>query len=184
MLQVTFPEIARLLESAESAVSAAEGHGCLCGALCTSGEYSLQRWVEELLPSAVDESDDVPAALQLLFNDTVAALRGAQMEFEPLVPDDEASLENRAAAVAQWCQGFLYGFGIGRTLKPEQLTGDVSEILNDMAQISQATVDVGTAGEEEEQAYADLIEYLRVGVQLIHDELADVRERAAESPPH
>jgi uncharacterized protein YgfB (UPF0149 family) len=51
----------------------------------------------------------------------------------------------------------------------------VSEFLVDLARISQAG-DVGSETEEaEEAAYAELVEFLRVGVQLVYDELAGLR---------
>jgi uncharacterized protein YgfB (UPF0149 family) len=176
MMHVTFPEVVSVLERSGSSVSAAEGHGCLCGALCMSAEYPLERWLEEIVPDEDGAEDEAGvAALRLLFSDTVRALRGDEMEFEPLIPDDEATLERRAAALAQWCQGFLYGFGTGRPAKPEQLPANVSEILRDLTHIGRAAVDVGESGEEEEQAYAEIVEYVRVGVQLIHDELAEAR---------
>lgn len=178
MMQVTFREIARVLEGAGSQVVAAEGHGCLCGALCSSPDYTLERWLEELV--AIDgesEQEVVPDdALRLLFLDTHRALRGDEMQFEPLLPDDDEPLEQRATALAQWCQGFLYGFGTGKPMRDEDLRGQVSEILRDVSHIAAAAVDVGAAGEEEEEAYAEVVEYLRVGVQLIHDELAPVRD--------
>lgn len=176
MLHVTFPEVVRVLERRGSSVSAAEGHGCLCGALCATADYPLERWLEEIVPDESSSEDEVvTAALQLLFTDTVRALRGDEMEFEPLIPDDDAALDRRAAALAQWCQGFLYGFGTGQPFKPEQLPANVSEILKDLTHIGRASVDIGESGEEEEQAYAEIVEYVRVGVQLIHDELADAR---------
>ena len=181
MMQVTFREIARVLEGAGSQVVAAEGHGCLCGALCSSPDYTLERWLEELV-AIDDDGDDNPEelppddALRLLFADTHRALRGAEMEFEPLLPDDDEALERRATALAQWCQGFLYGFGTGKPMRDEDLRGQVSEILRDVSHIAAAAVDVGAAGEEEEEAYAEVVEYVRVGVQLIHDELAPVRD--------
>lgn len=175
-MHVTYPEVVRVLERSGSSVSAAEGHGCLCGALCTSADYPLERWLDEIVPDADSEADAAgAAALRLLFTDTMRALRGDDMEFEPLIPDDEITLESRAGALAQWCQGFLYGFGTGRPLKPEQLPANVSEILRDLTHIGRASVEVGEAGEEEEQAYAEIVEYVRVGVQLIHDELTDAR---------
>jgi uncharacterized protein YgfB (UPF0149 family) len=180
MMQVTFREIARVLEGAGSQVVAAEGHGCLCGALCTSPDYTLERWLDELV--AIDgegegEQERPPDdALRLLFLDTHRALRGDEMEFEPLLPDDDEPLERRATALAQWCQGFLYGFGTGKPMRDEDLRGQVNEILRDVSHIAAAAVDVGAAGEEEEEAYAEVVEYLRVGVQLIHDELTPVRD--------
>lgn len=190
MLQVTFREIASVLESAGSRVVAAEGHGCLCGALCTSADYSFERWIDELVALDPDASDDHAAehALKLLFADTLRALRGDAMEFEPLLPDDDEPLERRANALAQWCQGFLYGFGTGQPVRAADLTDQVDEILKDFTHIARAEVDVGAAGESEEASYTEVVEYVRVGVQLIHDELIPVREGDiaaddAETPP-
>jgi uncharacterized protein YgfB (UPF0149 family) len=187
MLQVTFREIASVLQSAGSQVAAAESHGCLCGALCTTPDYTVERWLDELVAIDPDDHDvELPASdapLRLLFADTVRALRGDEMEFEPLLPDDEEPLEQRALALAQWCQGFLYGFGTGKPVRADDLKGQVDEILKDLSHIARATVDVGAAGEDEEASYAELVEYLRVGVQLIHDELAPVRNAEEHEPP-
>jgi uncharacterized protein YgfB (UPF0149 family) len=176
MLQVTFPEIVRVLEVAGSSVAAAESHGCLCGALCTSAGYTFARWVEEIVPEDAPAQDEQSMqALQLLFTDTVDALRGDAMEFHPLLPDDDVTLDARATALSQWCQGFLYGFGTGGPVKVDELPANVNEVLRDVTDIGRSRVDVGDAGEAEEQAYSEVVEYLRVGVQLIHDELAAVR---------
>jgi uncharacterized protein YgfB (UPF0149 family) len=179
MMQVTFREVASVLESAGSQVVAAEGHGCLCGALCTSPDYTLERWVDELVAADGEDLDiQLPpdTALQLLFVDTHRALRGEEMEFEPLLPDDDEPLERRAIALSQWCQGFLYGFGTGKPMRDADIKGQVDEVLRDFSHIARGAVDVGDAGEDEEAAYAEVLEYVRVGVQLIHDELAPIRD--------
>lgn len=177
-MQVTFREIAAVLESAGSQVVAAEGHGCLVGALCTAPDYTLERWLDELVSIEGDEEANLRAdsPLRLLFADTHRALRGDEMEFEPLLPDDDEPLEQRATALAQWCQGFLYGFGTGKPIQADKLKGQVDEVLRDLSHIARASVDVGAAGEEEEASYSELVEYLRVGVQLVHDELTPLRE--------
>ncbi|HEX2494624.1 MAG TPA: UPF0149 family protein [Steroidobacter sp.] len=175
MLQVTFPEIARVLETLSATTPAAECHGCLCGALCTTQGYPLDRWLDEVVPDMADASQGDRRALHLLFTDTVNSLRGDQMEFQPLLPSDEAPLEQRATALSQWCQGFLYGFGSAQPSDGRKLPADVAEILRDLTHIGRATVDAGESGEEEEQAYTEIVEYVRAGVQLIHDELADLR---------
>jgi uncharacterized protein YgfB (UPF0149 family) len=175
MFQVTFPEVARVLQSLQSSVAAAESHGCLCGALCTTQQYPVESWLDELVPDAGDDPDDDRAPLRLLFADTVRTLRGDEMEFHLLLPDDDALLVERAMALSQWCQGFLYGFGIGGAVSREQLSGEVEEVLRDLTHISQASVETGTDAEQEEQAYAEIVEYVRAGVQLIHDELIELR---------
>lgn len=184
MFQVTFPEVARVLQTLQSSVAAAESHGCLCGALCTSQNYALESWLDELVPEAqADPADDDRATLRLLFADTVRALRGDEMEFQLLLPDDDEPLVERASALSQWCQGFLYGFGTGQPVSREELTSEVEEVLRDLTHISQASVETGADAEEEEQAYAEIVEYVRAGVQLIHDELIELRAAGAAPGP-
>ena len=88
----------------------------------------------------------------------------------------------RALALSQWCQGFLYGFGTGGPCRASELTAEVEEVLRDLTHISQASVDTGADAEEEEQAYAEIVEYVRVGVQLIHDELIELRAAGDAAP--
>jgi len=173
MLQVTFAEIERVIDGLNTTVDAAEAHGCLCGAVCTSADYTFERWVEEFAP---DEARPLPPEseqpLRLLFAETVRTLRGDDMEFEPLLPDDDITLERRTVSLSQWCQGFLYGFSTGGAVRTETLPDAVNEVLRDLTHISRAIADVGEAGEQEEESYVEVLEYVRVGVQLVHDELA------------
>lgn len=176
MLQITFAEMARVLEGLGSSVPASEAHGCLVGALCTMLDYPIERWLEEIIPDEERLGEDASGqqALRLLYADTLSALRGGDMEFEVLLPDDEVSLAARASGLSQWCQGFLYGFGTGSAagaVKPDAFPHNVNEILNDLTHIGRASVEPEGDNEGEEQAYAQVVEYVRVGVQLIHDEL-------------
>jgi uncharacterized protein YgfB (UPF0149 family) len=177
MLQVTFPEIVSVMRDAGSTVPVAEGHGCLCGALCISDDYTLNRWLEELVP--VDEgtavSEEVEQTMRLLYADTLRALRGDEMDFHPFLPDDGTALEQRTTALSQWCQGFLYGLGTARALQPELMPKSIDEVLLDFTNISRAEVDSSGDAEEDEEAYAEVVEYIRAATQLIHDELDAVR---------
>lgn len=176
MLQVTFAEIARVLEQLRSSVPAAEAHGCLCGALCASARYSKERWLEEIIVETAQREDPQSAqALEVLFTDTAGSLRGEDLDLELLLPDDETPLQVRATALSQWAQGFLYGFGTAAQGAEEALPANVNEILRDLTHIGRATVDLGEGSEEEEQAYAEVVEYVRAGVQLVHEELVDLR---------
>src|SRR5688500_15833315 len=77
MLQVTFAEMERVLEDLDSTVPAAEAHGCLVGALCTTPHYPMERWLEEIIPDEDRRTDDdSQQALRLLYADTLNALRG------------------------------------------------------------------------------------------------------------
>ena len=174
---VAFDDVARALAAGGSTVHAAEAHGCLCGSLCVRRTYSLAEWLDEVLPrdgaGSADETDGQPLAI--LHAETAAALAAPDMEFRPLLPDDEQELAARVAALGAWCQGFLYGFGAAGTVARTPLSEGVAEVLSDLANISHAGA-VGSASDEaEEDAYAELVEFLRAGVQLVHDELAGLR---------
>lgn len=180
MNQVTFAEVQRVVESLGSPMTAAEGHGYMCGSLCTSVQCSFDRWLEEIIPAEsrpVDEEQQAP--LRLLANGTAVALQGAEMLFEPLLPEDDVALSRRAAALCEWCQGFLYGFSTG-ALDPAKWPENVGEILRDITQISRLDTAVDDASEEDEQSYTEVVEYVRVGVQLIHDELFGLRQAQGE----
>jgi uncharacterized protein YgfB (UPF0149 family) len=51
----------------------------------------------------------------------------------------------------------------------------VAEVLSDFAEVSRAGAVGSESAEVEETALAELIEFLRVGTQLIYDDLADLR---------
>jgi hypothetical protein len=169
---VAFHDVARALAEAGSTVLAAEAHGYLCGALCVRRDFGLAEWLDEILPdgSAADHG-----RFETLREASDATLAGTQMEFQPLLPDDEEPLGARVEALGAWCQGFLYGFGAAGTANRARSPQVVSEFLTDLARISQAG-EVGSGTEEDEEAaYAELVEFLRVGVQLVYDELSALR---------
>jgi uncharacterized protein YgfB (UPF0149 family) len=173
---VLFNDVAQAFADGDSSVHAAEAHGCLCGALCVRRSFTLADWLDDVLPDA-DAQDASSAVLGATYAHTVEALRGADMEFAPLLPDDDEPLAQRVEALSAWCQGFLYGFGAAGSGVRLAMPDDVDEVLADVAQISRAG-EVGSESEQiEEGAYAELVEYLRAGTQLVYEEL-EQRRRA------
>lgn len=180
MLNVLHAELVRVLDGMTADLSAAEAHGCLCGALCADGDYSLAQWLAEVAPEPGNGIAD--PSLSLLFRDTARALQGEELEFAPLLPDDDIALAQRTQALAQWTQGFLYGLAAGDIGRRVDLPEDVTEVLRDFAEISRASLRDGDdpaadeAGDEaDEAAFAELYEFVRVGAQLVYDELLPLR---------
>ena len=101
------------------------------------------------------------------------------MSFEVLLPGDEQPIAARATALGQWCQGFLYGLGTSAIDDVTRLPGEVGEIVRDLSEITRIGVDGSESLESNEDAYAELVEFVRVGVQLLFEELAPYRV----SPP-
>jgi uncharacterized protein YgfB (UPF0149 family) len=175
MFSVSFTEFERVLSEAGSFNAAGEAHGTLCGALCAMAAYRVEDWVGELLPNGIAGSESPSEVFELVYNETIDALAGQTMEFAPLLPEEDAPLSDRATALGGWCQGFLYGLGAGRLASVEELPGDLPEIIRDFTEISRAAVDDEDSLETNEQAYTELVEFVRVSAQLVYDELAPLR---------
>lgn len=172
-----YGEIQHALRQARALADAAEAHGTLAGCLCATVAYRFEDWLGEILPEGRAD-EQTTAALRQLFEATAAALTEAEMHFAPLLPLDAEPIDARAAALGLWCQGFLYGLGASSLNDASQLPGEVGEIVRDLSEITRVGVDAGDTAESNEGAYAELVEFVRVGVQLLFDELEPLR-----SPP-
>ena len=99
--------------------------------------------------------------------ETRQAIDDAEFSFSAFLPDDETSIVIRGRAIADWCQGFMYGLG----LVGEQLTGDASDALKSLDEISQMDVSALEGSEDEEFALVEVIEFLWVAAMLIQSEI-------------
>jgi len=178
-----FPEIVELdelLYRIDASMGAADAHGALCGMLCARGTIELSEWVDHVVGEQEHGSDvlhDVVHKLSDLHQSTLEMMNDATGEFKLLLMDDDDPLPDRVEALAAWCQGFIYGLAAGGIQEGSELPEDTAELLKDMIEISRAGNDVDDAGEEEsdvdddEVAYMEIEEYVRMGVLLIYEEL-------------
>ena len=183
MIQANYAEIQRVLADERSLTDAAEAHGTLAGCLCAAAQYRFEDWLLDILP---DGRAQPPAAiaLQAVYASTAGSLAGLDMAFQPLLPEDSESIVERTGALATWCQGFLYGLGsgAGATQDVVVLPGDVGQVVSDLMAISAAAVDPLQSEESNEAAYAELVEFVRVGVQVVFEELAALRHSGPSCP--
>lgn len=174
---MTFPDYVELqaaLGAEESGPAAAEAHGTLCGLLCAGAGDMPDTWIHNTLVDAEEYSfggrEDARSLLEALHAATEGALKAGDMSLQLLLPEDTAGIEQRAAALAAWCNGFLYGLAV-RGLRPvEELPEELREILTDFSEIGRAGVAAEEVEEAGETALAELVEYVRVASQLVHDE--------------
>jgi len=175
-----YAQIQRLMSESRAVSEPAEAHGTLAGALCATGAYRLEDWLAEILPEGALAGNAAPL-LRGIYEQTRAALGGTQMEFELLLPEDDEPIEQRTEALTLWCNGFVYGLGTSGAPDPERLPGDAGEIVRDLAHIMRAGVDEREGLEANEAALAELVEFVRVGVQVVFEELGALRQ--APPPP-
>ena len=166
---------------------AGQAHGLLCSRLAVLGADAGIGWLEQVLEASDPDNAlrrECESMLDALYTYTHRQLAERQSEFEPLLPGVSDSTIIRADAIARWCEGFLHGLVSGSpddNLKERLSSEPLSEIIKDMLQIARATVDEETDDDTNESAYAELIEYLRVAVQLTYEELADFRSPSPAS---
>jgi yecA family protein len=155
-----------------STQSVAELHGALTGLFCARGRVDKEEWMKAVAREAdlglQQEERDV---LGLLHAETERQLNDPLLEFQPVLPAEGEVLQERVAALGEWCQGFLLGLTEGGVKDPEGLPGDAAEVVRDLVNISRAgSYELGDS-EEDEEAYAELLEYVRAGVLLLNEEL-------------
>lgn len=164
---VSFEEVQDALNNSDLSGTAAEAHGLLSGMLCMDVATDSRQWLGDFFGPELNEiREQDRRQLDRLYQQTRRQLVDFDFSFEPLLPDDEESLEARAQSLGEWCHGFLQG--IGYSGKTSEWPGETTEILRDFLEI--VRLDPAAAGEGDESAYTELTEYVRVGVQVIHSE--------------
>jgi hypothetical protein len=178
MVAVSYEQFERTLRALHALPDAPEAHGTLAGALCASSLYRLDDWLIEILPDGAPPA--VSDALREVYTSTARGLSSPQSEFELLLPDDDVAIGDRTEALGQWCQGFLYGLGSGAIPDPAAVSPEAGEIVHDLSAIAQVGVDTSEDDETNEAAFAEVVEFVRVGVQVLFVELAS---RRSDAPP-
>jgi uncharacterized protein YgfB (UPF0149 family) len=171
------------LKTIDAVTSPSEAHGILCGQLCAGSPLTGLGWLKQYLPMLGVKREPWDAlqqrfhAVRLL---SEQALKSDELSFQPLLPDDEETIEDRLNALSEWCSGFMAGFG-SIQLQSQALPEDVGTLLRDLQSISD--VDVGSAneeGEEGESDYFEVVEYVRMAVINVFQEFI-MKERLAPS---
>lgn len=166
----------------------AECHGVLCGMICRENGSGPKDFLAHLatLELAVSPGGALHDVMLEVFNSTWQQLADDELRFNLWLPDDEYSLDERTRSLAQWCTGFLAGLGLGGPL--QALSEEASEALSDLQQIARAGLSAygddaaaTETDEENEQAFSEIVEYVRVVILILREEL---RGPGANDPIH
>jgi hypothetical protein len=172
-----FGEVAEILEEVHSVTGTAESHGILCGLMCVPANFEFNAWVAHISEADTQEESGLTGEqeerLKGLMRETLNQLDSPDMTVRLLLPDNSEKLQARVVALADWCRGFLFGIGISGCGSLEKIDKDSQEFIEDIKNISQvdeAGVD-GTEMEEDEKAYFELVEFVRVGLLMFREDL-------------
>jgi|CXWL01.1.fsa_nt_gi uncharacterized protein YgfB (UPF0149 family) len=168
-----FDDVAQAVNDARAEVGAAELHGALCGFLCAGGDrfegFALAMSLDHLLDAQTPES--ARAVVGELFQSTRAQLDDDAFGFPLLLPPADTPISERGEALVQWCQGFVSGLGLGGFTDERKLSPDGREVLRDIAEIARTRLAFDEAEDVDEEALAELSEFVRVGVLLLREDL-------------
>jgi uncharacterized protein len=149
--------------------SVSETHAVVVGLLCARPDQNENELATHLAALQVGDwsseriLDQLGPALKVLKTE----LGASDMSFRLLLPSEDRPLGERTRCLAHWCSGFLTGFGAAEPVIESEEAGDALRMVE---QIARAATDPESDQEEEESAYAELTEFVRVAVLLLREE--------------
>jgi uncharacterized protein len=169
------------LARAQTSMDPSDCHGLLAGLICAAGFADPRLWMAEVFEDY--NPKDKPQAeafrlVQALYEDELARMNSPDLDFSLLLPDDEDALRDRVASLGSWCGGFLSGLGLGGVKEQAQLPEEISELIDDFSQITRVDFDLDSPDEEEQAAFEEVVEYVRIGVLFVNEEL-----QPSKAPP-
>ena len=173
-----FSEIQEILINVNSINDVAESHGIASGMLVANTTADKLDWIKQLIGEL--EENDIPSAdavkpLADWFDEIKNHLQDSNLRYELCLPDDEEALEKRVTALQEWCRGFIMGIAISGIKDFNELPEDTRELISDFSRISsEEEFDLDNV-DEAEIAYADISQYVRIGVLLINEELQPLK---------
>lgn len=164
----SYAEISDALGNTTLILNPSQAHGLICGIICGSAKKATA-W-EELITGG-NENTNAHEVLQKLYDVSEKQLKEFLFEFQLILPDDEVELPLRAEALTLWSQGFLTGLKmtdipiVGR--EPSELT----EAIDDIIEVAKLNFEEVVASEEDEAAFVELVEYVRMAAILIYQDI-------------
>ena len=161
----------------EEISSPRELHGLLTGIVCVTEAPTRDEWLQIL--STLDVPKLIDEALIMLTGeaeDVSHALSEDELDYLPMLPDDEHALADRVQALADWCAGVVLGFG----LASGHIRPDEKELIENLQDVASVEFDESDNDEEGEESYLELYEFVRlIPVSL---SMGRKKEPVTESP--
>lgn len=166
--KLSYSELEKALNKTALKLHPSQVHGLICGFLCGHPK-NTKAW-EELI-AGKNDPEATHELLQSLYDLSSDQLRDFLFEFQLLLPEDSKDLPERAEALTLWCQGLLTGLKMADVPISDRKPSELTEAINDIIEVAKMNYEDVVASEEDEVAYTDLVEYIRMVVTFIYQEL-------------
>jgi len=178
-----YEDLQLIFDEHDAGMNVSEAHGLASGMLCVQFDADFNRWVTAIFDTE-DQlkalTNDDKQGLIGLFQGTLELLKADEFIFDLLLPDEEERIGVRAVAMSEWCQGFLYGVAYMGVGDDKDWDEDCRGVLRDLMEISR--LDADNTDDSDEQAFMELQEYVRMGVQILMQELQPDEDSTDEQP--
>lgn len=146
-------------EGIEEISSPSELHGLLTGIVCVTEAPTREQWSQILTTLNVPElSEDALTLLTDETEDVIHALSEDELDYLPMLPDDDHLLQERVQALSDWCAGVVLGFGLASGhIRPDEL-----ELIENLQDIAAVEFEDSDNDEEGESSYEELYEFVRL----------------------
>ena len=168
---MTFEMLEDLFHSLEINLNPSALHGFLCGRLSWNAKdiETLVQKSAEFFAISDEKIDFADSTLRDFYNDTLVDLEDSEFLFQPLLPDDDMPINIRLGSLAHWCSNFVSGFADGVSGQIN-ISEDGKQALSDLSFIGQVS-DSADEKEENEREYSDVLEHVRLAVQVIFSDI-------------
>ncbi len=155
----------------------AEWHGFLGGVLAVDIAYPVHTSVSTLVADSADTNytEELKELMDQVYEAVRIQMTDPNLQFELCLPDsDTVDLSKCVAALATWCEGFLFGLVNAGLQHMPSPPADTQEILQDLSRIAQ--LDGADTGEEDEEvSFNELMEFVRMAGLLIAEEVQPLK---------
>ncbi|MCB1645277.1 MAG: UPF0149 family protein [Pseudomonadales bacterium] len=150
--------------------SLAEVHGLLTGLRCSGSRASHSEMTDQISAQFMSSPSGAQRqVIETLVADIDTALRDSDLGFQVMIPADNTPVSERTASLAQWCTGFLAGFGLSGRFQESELGEEVRELLADLSRISVLDEEI-PEDDDNEADFTEIVEYVRMSAMLIYTE--------------
>lgn len=174
-MNLEFQEVEYFLDLHKWSIGAAEFHGLISGLICAGAQDDdIDNWLPVLLDNGYLKNEEyrpIKRDVRSAFLTVRSLLNDDGFEYQILLPDDSHPIESRLDALNLWCRGFLMTLKEYGEVDADQLSVDCCEFVEDVQSISDAQIEVDDTQDDSEENLFAIQEYLRVGVQLVYEDL-------------
>jgi yecA family protein len=153
-------------------LSASALHGMMCGYLCAGTDIQGESYLRALVTNKKDtQSRNALLALFEVFSVSQQQINYFDFNFQMMLPNENASLADRAKAFSEWCDGFTQALTLSNVSIDKLHEEEAQNVLQHMIEFAEIDYEALDIDEEDERALMEVSEYARMAVICLRNDL-------------